>query len=98
MIEPRVLVVAAIAGHFAIFGPAPAIADGVKFSKDAQLIYDSVKARYDINKVCRSRESLRAAMTDVVERLIRQKKLPKDPERQAREAGEYIAFNCGNLT
>lgn len=68
------------------------------FSPDAQLIYNSVKAAYDINRVCRSEPTLREAMRRVVTRLVDQGRLPENPRRQAREAGEYIAFNCGNLS
>lgn len=96
MLTHKTLFCSALIGA-AIMTAAPVAALPANFTPEAKVIYDAMRAQTEINEVCRTEESMRAAMRRVVRGLQRRGQLTGDAERPARIAGEYIYFNCGGL-
>ena len=75
-------------------GHATAFSD---LSAESQLIVDRVKTDTDANTACKSKDTLKAAVTTAVEELLKSGKLTGKPHDQAFDAGKYMYLNCGSI-
>ena len=90
----RSAAVVAVTLSFVQTGHATAFSD---LSAEAQLIVDQVKSDTDANTACKSKDTLKTAVTTAVDKLLKSGKLTGKPRDQAFDAGKYMYLNCGSI-